>query len=113
MSSVTNATSNSLVAVLNTVNVAAQQAARTVTTAASGLDMLDAFVQKAKAEQAMRHTVDAVTYQMRLVREATDREVISQQEIAKKMKADAEYAQLYAATKAHLDAAFTQVATKP
>jgi hypothetical protein len=54
--------SNTFTALLNAVTTAANASAQSINTAASGLDMLDKFVAKAKEDQAFRHTIDGANY---------------------------------------------------
>ena len=72
MTSVTQSTTSTVVAVLGTINSSAMSIAKVIDSAASAVDMLDMYVQKAKRQQIERHTVDSHDYRFTLLSEAAN-----------------------------------------
>lgn len=70
MANVTSTTSNTIVALLGTVQSTAESAAKIIDTAASSVDMLDRFVQRAKNNQIIAHKVEDHTWRDNLIMEA-------------------------------------------
>ena len=70
MSSITQSTSNTLVSMLGAVTTSANTVTRSVHTIASGLDMLDQYVQDARREQLARSMLNEKSMLQRIREDA-------------------------------------------
>lgn len=62
MTTILKATNDTTVSVLTSVGTVANQVSRSINTIASGMDMLDMFVQTAHTKQRLRTAVDLSTF---------------------------------------------------
>jgi hypothetical protein len=111
MTTVARATSGTIVTLLGTIGSGATMIAKTVDAAASSIDMLDAYVQRAKDQQRKLHLIEDdgwLETQIRehaLEREATEAKILAQ------YAGNTAGAERYNKIVAHLESLFAE--TKP
>lgn len=66
MATVRGSTSSTIIALLGTLNSAANASVKTIDAATDGVDMLTSFIQKAKAEQKLSHQKALVDFKQDL-----------------------------------------------
>ena len=106
MTTIYKSVNDTSVSVLTAVGTVASSVTKTLTTTASSLDMLDAFVQKAKNQQTERYIAEAVTYHDTLIEDAAMEAAERQAIILKKLNKQFDLAQLYSENFDKLTAAF-------
>lgn len=62
MTTVSKSTASTIVSLLGTIGAAASMVAKTVDSASSSVDMLDAYVQRAKSHQAVTHKIEDASW---------------------------------------------------
>lgn len=102
--SVARQTGNTIVALLGTVNTAAQQITRTVNITGSGLDMLDTYVSAAKIKQEARTKVDLFTFKTSLLEDSSMDIAKRQEALALELNANAGLKALFAENHQKLEA---------
>ena len=95
MSSITKSTGATLVSMLGTVKITADTAARAVHTVASSLDMLDQYVQDARASQIAHSAINRITMLDNLQTESALEAAKSQAAIQRELNADNVLAELF------------------
>ena len=96
MASITGSATATLVAMLSTVNTTANTATRAVHTVASTLDMLDQYVQDARAEQIARSELSRETMLTRIHEDASIENALRQDNLQSQLKTNASLATLFA-----------------
>jgi response regulator of citrate/malate metabolism len=86
--SVLQHTSSTVVSILNGISTTANAATQSITSAATGLDMLDAYIQKAKKQQAIDHALEMDTYQEEAIATASAAHQQKMEAILKVMHSD-------------------------
>lgn len=71
MATIASASSSTFTSIMSTLTTVARTAERTITTAASGLDMLDTYVESARIRQADKHKIDMALYRENLLQDAS------------------------------------------
>jgi hypothetical protein len=99
----TSATVNSA---LNAVATVADTTARTISTASTGLDMLDMMIRKAKAKQVIDHALEMDTYQEEAIAEASANHQQKMESILRQMHSDPIRKQHFDAIHSRLSALF-------
>lgn len=95
MSSVTKTTGATLVAMLGAVQVTANTTARAVNTVASTLDMLDQYVQDARASQIANSAVNRLRMLDDLQNSASREAARAQADLQREINADPLFAKLF------------------
>ncbi len=96
MTSITSSVSNTLVSALGAVTVTANTATRTVHTIASGMDMLDQYVQDARREQIARSAANETTLLKRIADETSFENAERRHNLARSLSTNPDLAALFA-----------------
>jgi len=86
--SVLRHTTDTIGSILGAVATTANATSRTVTTAATGLDMLDAFIQKAKRKQTIDIAAEMDNYAINVALEAGAEQQRKEEAILREMHSD-------------------------
>ena len=70
MTTVTKSASNTIVTMLGSIGSAASMVSKTIDSASASVDMLDAYVQRAKVNQASAHKIADADYLRNLIEDA-------------------------------------------
>ena len=97
---------------LNTVETAANSTARTITTAASVLDMADAFVQNAKQKQIINNKFEMETYVSTAKSNAWEAHAQAVTQLEKRLNADADLKKNYLDLQSEYDRIATELAAE-
>ena len=81
-------TSSTVSSVLGAIATVANSTSRTVTTASTGLDMLDAFIQKAKAKQTIDIAAEMDNYSINVALESAAEQQRKEESILREMHSD-------------------------
>ncbi|RUX60146.1 hypothetical protein [Mesorhizobium sp. M7A.F.Ca.CA.002.12.1.1] len=100
MATVRASASSSIISILGTVNASAQSVAKVIEAGSDSVDMLTAFITKAKAEQAKAHLFAAKDYDDNLIHEAALAKSKREANLTKELRNDADLARLYQANHA-------------
>jgi hypothetical protein len=112
MSTVSRTAGATAVSVLNTVSTVARSAQRLVTTATSGLDMLDTFVEKSRAKQIASSEFEMETFFKELHEEQSMATSERQLALATKLASNAELKKLYEENHKQFDTVMERVRSK-
>jgi len=85
MSTIAQTTSSTVIALLSTVNSSASSAAKLIDTAASSVDMLDRYVQRAKSNQIKTHIIQDHDYITNLMTDAAVAQSLREETIERKL----------------------------
>lgn len=107
MTTVTQSTSATIVALLGTINATASAVAKTVDSAASSVDMLDRYVQRAKSRQFDTHAVEDKHWRRNLILNAGKAQEKIETQIDKEYSADPARATRFNSIIQELEAMFT------
>lgn len=88
MSTVTSATSSTIVAILDTIGGTARMVSNAVNSASSAVDMADAYVRDARIKQANSIFADQQTHLRKVIIEAADSAVSAEKALQKKYEND-------------------------
>jgi len=88
MSSILKHTGDTVGSILGAISTTANAASRSVTTAATGLDMLDAFIQKAKSKQTIDIALEMDNYGINAVLLSSAEQQRTEETILREMHAD-------------------------
>lgn len=108
MATVGTTTSQTIVSLLGTLNSTANMVARTVDSAASSVDMLDAYVQRAKRNQTDQHKVEDLHWRRNLILDAAKEQEKKENAIIKEYAHDTSRQQKFNNITEQLEALFTQ-----
>ena len=95
MASVATTTSSTIVALLSTVNSTATSVAKVIDTAASSVDMLDRYVQRAKNNQIKANKIADKDYVTNLVSDASEAQSMRMEQLERKLAGNVRLQQLY------------------
>lgn len=95
MASVATTTSSTIVALLSTVNSTATSVAKVIDTAASSVDMLDRYVQRAKNNQIKANKIADKDYVTNLVSDASEAQSMRMEQLERKLSGNVRLQQLY------------------
>ena len=95
MATVRASASGSIISMLNTVNASAQSVAKIIDAGSDSVDMLTAFITKAKAEQSKAHLFAAKDYDDNLIHEAALAKSKREATLEKELRQDQRLADLY------------------
>ncbi|MER9436676.1 hypothetical protein NKJ04_17435 [Mesorhizobium sp. M0618] len=95
MATVRGSASSSIISVLGTVNASAQSIAKVIEAGSDSVDMLTAFITKAKEEQRKAHLFAMKDYDDNLIHEAAFAKSKREATLVRELKQDAELAKLY------------------
>ena len=104
LGNVTDAASNTAVQVLETIGTVATTATQTVGAITASVDMLSAFIHKARENQIAQHELEADDFYERLAEEAALERSERQAELQRKLNANPDIASHYAANYQHVSA---------
>lgn len=89
MASALQATNATLTAILSTIQTVANTSQRSINTLASGLDMLDTYVDGARTRQVDKHVIDKANYRQQLINDASIDEARRLVQLAAELKSSA------------------------
>jgi hypothetical protein len=112
MSSVITTTGNTVVSVLNTINVVATQTARTINTVAAGLDMLDTFVGAARTKQIARTELEMDSFLLELHEDSALQTAQRQKTLSSTLRNDPELSKLFTENHQRLNAVMERIQSK-
>jgi flagellar biosynthesis regulator FlaF len=95
MATIRQSASSSIISMLSTVNASASTVAKTINATADSVDMLTAYITKAKAEQTKTHIIEAKNFDDNLIQEASLAKSKREAALEKELRADQRLAQLY------------------
>lgn len=104
MTAVSRTTGATIVSLLGTIGSVANTTEKIINSAASSVDMLDAYVQKAKREQVAQHKIDEESWLENLLDAAARDHEKRQEAIIKEYASDSRRQQNFLAIRARLEA---------
>lgn len=108
MTTVARTTGTTIVSLLGTVGSTAGALAKTVDAAASSVDMLDKFIQRAKANQDAKHKVEDLHWKRNLILDNAQAQEEIETRIAIKYATNTARQQLFDSIVSDLEALFTE-----
>ncbi len=112
MTTIIKQVNDTTVSLLTAVGTVANSVAKTVTTTADTLDMLDAFISQAKLKQQVRIHTENVTYEDEIIEDASLEAAKRQLKISKELTDD-NLKKLYQITESKIRASLALARVKP
>jgi len=109
MSNVSQSVSSTVVAVLGTIGVTANTAVKAVNNVAASMDMLDAYVSKAKVDQQISYRLNAKDNLRRLIHEAAEARAVREHALEQRMSVDSRLAQLFKSAESEFEGMFPEL----
>ena len=100
--------SSTVITLLGTIGSSASMVAKTIDSASSSIDMLDRYVQRAKAKQLQRHSIEDKDFLDNLIDTASEANAERLHKLETKLANNQRLQQLFTASKAEYLALFTQ-----
>lgn len=108
MATVRASTGSTIVAILGTLNASASSIAKVIDAGADSVDMLTAYIQKAKSEQAAAHKIAAERHETNLINEAAKEQAKLERDLEKELSGDKRLSELFLQNQATYKALFTE-----